>query len=321
MRYLARRLAAALLLLFAISVATFALSEAAPGDFLSQLRLDPRFSEETVAALRERYGLDRGVVERYCSWLASVAAGELGYSLAYEMPVGRLVWPRARNTLVLTVTASAVAWALALAAGTWMAWREGAWIDRLGLAASAALLATPQLVLGLGCLFWAARSGLFPAGGMTSLGSEELALAGRARDLLWHLALPAAALVLGSWPVYVRHVRSALVAALEAPFLRVARGHGIAPARLVVRYALPAAANPLVSLFGLSVASLVSGALVIEILFGWPGMGPLVVEAILRRDLHVIVGTTLLSAVFVVAGQLAADLLLYVADPRIREAV
>ncbi len=236
------------------------------------------------------------------------------------MPVGRLVWPRARNTLVLTVTASAAAWALALAAGTWMAWRAGAWVDRLGLAASAALLATPPLILGLGCLFWAASSGLFPAGGMTSLGSEELGFGGRLRDLLWHLVLPGAALALGSWPVYVRHVRSAVLEVLDAPFLRLARGHGIPPARLVARYVLPAAANPLVSLFGLSVASLVSGSLVIEVIFGWPGMGPLVVEAILRRDLHVIVGTTLLSAVFVVLGQLLADLLLYAADPRIRRA-
>ncbi len=302
-----------------ISVAIFGLSEIAPGDFLAELELDPQIPEETVAALRDRYGLDRGLGERYFAWVRSTLAGDFGYSFAHGRSVGSLLLPRARNTLLLTVLASALSWAIAVGLGTWMAYRQGGWADRLGLAASAAALAVPQLLLGLGCLVFAAWSGAFPTGGMTSLGFEALGIAARLRDLAWHLTLPVAALVAGSVPVLLRHVRAALIESLEAPLLRHARGHGIPPARLLLGYALPAAANPLISLFGFSIATLLSGALLIEVILSWPGIGPLLVEAILARDLHVVVGATLASAVFVVLGQLVADLLLYAADPRIRE--
>jgi len=319
LRHLLRRLASGALVLAATSVLLFALAEIAPGDFLSALEVDPRVPRETVEALRERYGLDRGPAERYLAWARSALTGDFGYSFAHGRPVGELLLPRARNTLVLTVLASLSAWALALPLGTWMAARQGGWVDRLGLGASAVLLATPQLLLGLGALLLAATTGAFPAGGMTSLGFAEMGGTARLRDLAWHLALPAAALVLGSLPVLVHHVRSALAEVLDAPYLRVARGHGVRPARLLFRYALPAAANPLISLFGFSVASLLSGALVIEVILSWPGMGTLLLQAILARDLHVVVGATLFSAVFVVAGQLLADLTLLAADPRIRE--
>ena len=156
---------------------------------------------------------------------------------------------------------------------------------------------------------------------MTSLDFASLDLAGRLRDLAWHLTLPVVALAAGAVPVLLRHVRSALIESLQAPVVRHARGHGIAPSRLLLGYALPAAAHPLISLFGFSIATLLSGALLVEVILSWPGIGPLLVEAILARDLHVVVGATLASAVFVVVGQLVADLLLYAVDPRIREAV
>lgn len=319
MSYLVRRLVSGLLLIFLISIATFALGELVPGDYLSRLELEAQVSRQTVEALRERYGLDQGGIERYAAWLRSVLAGDFGYSLAYEAPVAEILLPRAWNTLLLTVTASAAAWALALVFGTWMACRAGGWPDRLGLALAALLLALPQLALGLACLGVAAWSGLFPLGGMSSLDHEELGFAGRLGDLAWHLALPVAALTLGSLPVLLAHVRSALRGVLAAPYLRFARGLGVPERRLLFRYALPAAANPLVSLLGLSIASLFSGALVIEIILAWPGIGRLLVESVAKRDLHVIVGATFLSAVVVVLGQLLADVLLSAVDPRIRE--
>ncbi len=317
-RYAARRLGHGLLLLVAVSVFTFLLAELAPGDLLAEMRLDPRISEQTLETLRERYGLDQPLPLRYLGWLRSIADGELGYSFAHHLPVGTLLWPRARNTLLLTATAMALAWLAAVPLGVWTARRAGGWLDRLVLGAANLPLAVPDLVLGLGCLLLAARTGLFPAGGMASLGAAELGGWQRAIDLAWHLALPAAALAAGNLPVLLRHVRSALVDALDAPFLHVARGHGIRRSRLLYRYALPAAVHPLITLFGLSLARLLSGSLLIEVILSWPGLGPLLLEAILARDLHVVVGATLLSCLFLVAGNLVADLLLYAADPRIR---
>jgi len=318
MRYTAKRFLAGILLLFLVSVLTFLLAELAPGDFLSEMRLNPQISAETVEALRTSYGLDQPLPLRYLRWLRSIAKGEFGFSFAHNRPVGALLWVRARNTLLLTTTATALAWLIAIPLGVWIASRQGGWTDRLSLGGISVLQATPELLLGLGCLLLAARSGLFPTGGMVSLGFAELGFAAKLRDLAVHLALPAAALVLGSLPILLRHVRSALVEVLDAPFVRVARGHGIPRRRLLFRYALPAAVNPLISLLGFSIATLVSGSLLIEIIMSWPGLGPLLLEAILARDLHVVIGCILLSGFFLVAGNLLADVLLYLADPRIQ---
>jgi peptide/nickel transport system permease protein len=199
------------------------------------------------------------------------------------------------------------------------------WASRRHRAAShvltgltALLLALPDLVVALGLLLLALRTGWFPAGGMASLGHEQMTRAGRWVDLAVHLALPVTALVLGALPVLLRHVRGAVSAALEAPFVRAARAHGIPERRILFRHVLPAAANPLLSLFGLSVAGLLSMSLLVEVVMSWPGLGPLMLEAILARDFHLVLAPVLASTLFLVGGNLLADLLLVAADPRIR---
>jgi len=137
-------------------------------------------------------------------------------------------------------------------------------------------------------------------------------------DIAWHMVLPVAALVAGSLPMLARHVRAAMVEALSSSYMRAAQGHGIAGSRLLYRHALPAAANPLLSLFGLSVAGLLSVSLLVEVVMGWPGIGPLMVEAILARDLFVVIAAVVFFTFFLAIGNLLADLLLYCFDPTIR---
>jgi peptide/nickel transport system permease protein len=318
MRYVVSRLGYGLLLLLGVSILSFLLADLSPGDATAEMRLNPRISPDAVAALRVRYGLDRPLPVRYVRWLRSVASGELGWSVAFDAPVGPLLWRRAGNTLVLAVTAMILAWIVAVPAGVWAAARQGSWGDRLGLAASAILLAVSELVLALLGLALAASTGLLPAGGMASLDYDALGGWGRARDLAAHLALPAVVLALSAFPVVHRHVRAAVAEALESPFVQAARGNGIPRRRLLWRHALPAAAKPLVSLLGLSIAGLLSGSVLVEVILSWPGLGPLLLQAILARDLHVVVGAILLSSVFLVLGNLVADLLLYWVDPRVR---
>jgi peptide/nickel transport system permease protein len=153
---------------------------------------------------------------------------------------------------------------------------------------------------------------------MVSLNFENLSFSGKARDLFLHMALPVAALVLSVLPLLVRHVRAAVAEVLAAPFLLAAEGHGIPRRTLLYRYALPAAANPLIALFGFSIGTLLSGSLLIEAVMSWPGLGPFLLEAILARDIYVVLGGVLLSTLFLVGGNFLADLLLYWADPRIR---
>lgn len=318
MTYAIARVGYGVVLLLAVSVLSFALLEVAPGEFVDEMRMNPQISPETVAALRERYGLTDSLVTRYVQWLQSAARGEFGYSFAYNMPASSLLWPRAGNTLVLTIPAVVVTWLLALPIGIWCAMRPGGWVDRFCGAGTSALLAVPDLLLAMLFLLVALGTGWFPAGGMMSVASGDLPLTARLSDLAFHAFLPICALVASLLPLILRHVRASMVDVLDAPALRAAQGHGIRPARVLSRYALPMAANPLISLAGLSIAMLVSGSLLVEVIMGWPGLGPLLLDAILARDLHLVVGASLFATAFLLAGNLLGDVLLFAADPRIR---
>jgi peptide/nickel transport system permease protein len=312
MRYIGRRLLHGLLLLVGVSVLSFVFAELAPGDYFSELRTDPRVSAEAVAALRAQYGLDRPLPVRYAAWVASVLRGDFGYSLAYNSPVGPLLWGRVRATLLLTGTATFLAWLLALPLGIWNATARGTWRDSAAKVVLSFLLAVPDLLWAIVFLMLAVETGWFPAGGMVSPGPE------RVEDVAWHLVLPVAVLVLGMLPTLVRHVRASMAEAIDSPFALSARAQGIPRRRLLFRHLLPAAANPLISLFGFSLGTLLSASLLVEVVMGWPGLGPLFLEAIMARDFALVLAVVMLSASFLVVGNLLADMLLYRVDPRIR---
>jgi peptide/nickel transport system permease protein len=202
--------------------------------------------------------------------------------------------------------------------GTWAAGRKGGWVDRLSTGATTTLLGIPELLLGLGLLLFAVRTGLLPTGGMTSLDFDELASWEKVKDVVVHLVLPVTALTLVNLPVLVRHVRASVIDVAGARFIVAARASGVPERRLLFGHALRTAANPLISLFGLSLAGLLSASLVIETIMSWPGLGPLLLDAVANRDLHVVVAAVSCSTVLLVAGNLLADGLLYLADPRVR---
>ena len=313
MRYLERRLLHGVLLLIGVSLSCFLLTELAPGSFFDEMKLNPQVSPATVAALRSEYGLDQPLPSKYVHWMKSVLRGEWGYSFAYNSPVRNLLMPRARNTLAMII-----AWLLAVPLGIWVANRPGRWGDRVSMAGTSLLIAIPELVMALGLLYLVVRTHVLPAGGMMSAKFDTLGVWEKIRDLIMHLVVPVTVLVLGSLPVLVRHVRTSMLEVLQAPFVQAARAHGIGRSRLLFRYALPAAMNPLISLFGLSVAGLLSGSLLVEVITGWPGLGPLLLEASMSRDFYVVIGVVMASTLFMVAGSLLADVTLVVVDPRVR---
>jgi peptide/nickel transport system permease protein len=318
MKYLRRRLVHGIFLLIGASILCFLFADLAPGSFFDEIKLNPRISPDTVAALRSHYGLDQPTSVRYVRWVASVFRGEWGYSFAYNSPVSSLLLVRARNTLLLTGAAALLVWLIAIPLGIWVAGHPGRWSDRLCMASTSILLSVPELVLALGFLCLAVRTHALPVGGMVSVGFDQPGGWSKLRDLLTHLIIPAMTLVLAGLPVLLRHVRASMAEVMKAPFVDAARGHGISNARLLLRYALPAAANPLISLFGLSLGGLLSGSLLVEVVTGWPGLGPLLVEATMSRDLYVVVGVVMSSTVFMILGNLLADVMLVAMDPRVR---
>jgi peptide/nickel transport system permease protein len=318
MYHLAIRCTQTIVLLLGVSFVTFALQVLSPGDFFQELRLNPQISNDTISRLRTENATDQPMLIRYRQWLRSAMHGDLGYSLAFDRAVAPLLEVRTRNTLFLTGVATCVAWSLALLGGIYCAQASPGWLDRSCSLAVSTLLLIPELLLCLCALTLALRTGWLPAGGMVSSGFEDLNLWNRIEDLGLHVSLPALVLSLGSLPALFCHVRTAMVEVLDSPFIQAARAHGISHHRLVFHHALPAAANPIISLFGISVSLLLSMSLPTEVIMSWPGLGPLLLDAVRARDTDLVIGATILSTTLLVVCGILADILLYALDPRVR---
>jgi peptide/nickel transport system permease protein len=317
--YLAQRLIRAVLLLIGASLLCFLFTEMAPGSFFDEMRVNPQISPETIANLRAQYGLDQPLFVRYGRWMKSAVHADLGFSIAYNTPVAPLLWSRAKNTFLLTITATILTWIISIPIAVLAAGRQNRVFDRVVAACTSLFVAVPEVIVALGMLAIVVRWRLAPVGGMVSTGFDELSAWGKVRDIGLHLMLPVLILVLCETAIIVRHIRTSVIEVLAAPHVHAARGLGIRWLRILFRFVLPVAANPAISLFGFSLAGLISGSLLVEVICGWPGLGPLVLEATLSRDLYVVIGGIMLSAVFMVGGNLIADAMLFVFDPRIRK--
>ena len=318
MSYLARRLIRAVLLLIGVSALCFLFTEMAPGTFFDEMRLNPQISPETISELRSRYGLDQPLLLRYGRWVKSALHADFGYSIAYNVPVAPLLWSRAKNTLLLTTTALLLTWLISVPLGVWAASRRGGLLDKAVTLVSSFLVSVPELVIAVGLLAAVVRWRILRVGGMMSVDFEGLSTWGKLQDILFHLALPALILVLCETAVIVRHVRASVLEVLDAPYIQATCGFGIKPGRVLLRHVLPVAANTAISLLGFSLAGLLSGSMLVEAVCGWPGLGPLMLEATLSRDLYLVIGGIMFSSLFTVGGGLIADIMLLASDPRIR---
>ena len=297
MTFLLRRLLASLLQIAAASVLTFALFTLVPGDFYSTENFNPQRSPAAIEHDRQSAGLRQSWPARYATWIESCAVGEFGVSLAYGMPVGRLLAPRLRATMNIALPAFLLAWLA-------------------GLALALAAQRRPGLVNG-SFTSLAAASALIPDGIAVSV---LLWLAVRLGTPITGPPLPILGLAFALFPVVFLHAAAGLANARQQLFVRLAQQRGLSGARLWLRYILPAAANPLVSLLGLSFAAAIGSSLLVEALTGWPGLGPLFLEAVQSRDYPIVQSVLLLLTIALALANLATDLLLYRLDPRIRTA-
>jgi peptide/nickel transport system permease protein len=319
-RYTLRRVLSTAVLAMLLSLGCFLILDFAPGSFYDEMRVDPQVSPAAVDALRAAHGLSKPALHRFAEWTGSLLHGDLGMSFASNRPVTELLLPRLRNTLLLTIPALALGWAAGLLTGIWAAARSGAWLDRAATLFSSAFNLIPELVLGSVALLLAVRSGVFPVGGMFSPQSTGGWTATSALDLARHITLPLLVLATMAFPAVFAHTRAAVADALDAPFVQSARAHGVPRRVLLVHHILPVAANALLSLGGLSFGTLLSASLVIEVLFAWPGIGPLFLDAVSARDPYVILAGVLCFACMLISGNLLADLALHYRDARLRTA-
>ncbi|MBK7833215.1 MAG: ABC transporter permease [Gemmatimonadetes bacterium] len=318
--FLFRRLLQGLAILFMVATVTFALIHAAPGEpFAAQLE-DARFTPEMSATLRRQYGLDAPLTTQYARFLTQLVRGDLGNSLSQHQPVRAILAQALPRTLVLMSAALAAGFALGVVTGAAQAARAGTRLDRVAGRISVALSALPDFWLALALmLVFAMRLRWFPVSGMFDQTMHEyMSPMGKLRDVAWHLVLPATTLALIIGAVVARHQRQALVDILPEDFVRSARAKGVRERTVVMRHALRNALLPTITLLGLALPALVGGAVIIENIFGWPGMGRVALDAIAARDYPVVLGTTMVGSLLVVLGSLFADLLSAVVDPRLR---
>ena len=318
-RFILRRLAASLFLLYLVLTATFFLLHLAPGSPAALLAEDQRVTAEQRENLRRIYGLDRPLPVQYARWLGAMARGDWGTSFSYQRPVTALVFEAVPATLLLASAALLVEQSLGLVFGIAAARRPGSAADHLIRIVSLLLYSQPVFWLGLmAILVFSLAWPVLPAGHMRSVGAEDLGAGARLLDLLRHLILPAVVLGLAEAGAVVRYVRASLLDVLGQEYIRAARAKGISERRVVWVHALRNALPPLIQVLAISFVGLLSGSLITEVIFSWPGIGRLTFEAILSRDYPLVLTTTAFSAVVVLLANLVADVLHALADPRVR---
>jgi len=316
--YVLRRFLQMIPLLFGISALTFMLLQLAPGDFLNQMGENPAISPATIEAMRRNFGLDQPWYVQYALYLRNILLHfDFGESFSRHQPVFTVIRDGLSNTLILAGAAAIVTWGLAIPLGIWAAVRQYSWIDKTLSLIAFVWLSIPEILSGLLLLMLAARTGWFPVGGMRSIDYDQFTALGKLRDLAWHLALPA--LVVGLVPLAsrMRQMRGNLLDVLRLDYVTTARSKGLDEGVVIYKHALRNALNPMITLFGYTLGALVSGSFVAEIIFSWPGLGRLTLDAILTQDQYLVMGSVLMASVVLILGNLVADLLLAIADPRI----
>jgi peptide/nickel transport system permease protein len=318
-KYLIKRLLQMIPILIGMTFISFVVIKLAPGDYLTQLELNPSISKETIEKLRKMYGLDQNILLQYLYWLKNALLFNFGYSFAYHKPVLDLIKERLLNTLELTVTSFFVSWLLSVPLGIVAAVYKDRLLDRLIVFFSLFGISFPNFFLAFLLMFFAAKTGLFPIGGVVSQNYENLSFFGKILDRLWHMAVPLTVLVVGSIAGLLRLVRSTVLEELNKDYVKLAIAKGLPYRRVVLKHAFRNALNPFLTLIGFDIANLLSGAALIEIVTAWPGMGRLMFDAVMSQDLFVVMGSLYIGGIMLLFGNLISDLLLALNDPRIRE--
>jgi peptide/nickel transport system permease protein len=321
--YLIRRLGIGVITLLLITFLVYGLIRKIPGSpitsDMAQMNPSKMISPEAAEKMKRLYGLDKPWYQAYFVWMKNVVRGDFGVSYSRNnKPVVTLILERMPATLLLSSTSLVLAYALSIPIGLWSTAKAGTVAERSASTALYMLYSLPAFVaaLYLQLLFYVKLDWL-PLFGMTSDNYETLSAAGKALDLLKHAALPVICFTYGSLAYYSRFIRANMQEVVRQDYIRTARAKGVAPRTIIWKHAFRNTLIPLVTLMGLSLPGLLSGAVILEQIFSWPGMGRLYFEAIGTRDYNVIMGLTLMFSVLTLAGQLLADVLYAVVDPRV----
>ncbi|MBI5653358.1 MAG: ABC transporter permease [Chloroflexi bacterium] len=311
-RYIIRRAIQSLILLWLITIISFTLMRLAPGGPESFIE-DPRVKEADKLALRASYGLDEPIPVQYIKWLAHVLQGDFGRSFLDQRPVMDKIAERLPATITLNL-ASVIIGMLGIPMGMYAAVHHGKWLDRALGVFNAFLNSAPHWWIGLlVLLFIAAPTRWFPLGGMFTIGKENDIL-----DRLWHLILPATISGMGGWLVWPRYLRSSILEVIRLDYIRTAHAKGLAERVVLFRHAFRNSLIPVVPLFVGSIVGLISGSVIYENVFSWPGIGRMAVQATFQRDYPVVMALFVIGSTLAMFALLAIDVIYTFVDPRVK---
>ena len=319
--YIIKRLLQAVPLLLGIATITFFIVHIAPGDPMD-MYMEKQYRKEVdprvIEALRHKYGLDQPLPVQYVKWLRNLAHGDLGESFRYRRPVLDLIEERIPYTLQITVLALLVGAALGIALGIISAVKQYSALDKITTVGSLVFYSMPEFWLAVMLvLVFAVNLRWLPTSQTRSLDYELFSWSGKVLDRLWHLILPVFVLGVASAAGTARYMRNQLLEVLSEEYVLAARARGLSERAVILKHALRNALIPIITIYGLELPFLLGGAVLVEKVFAWPGMGLLAVEAVEARDYPIILATSMIAAVLVVLGNLLADIIYAVVDPRI----
>ncbi len=314
--YIFKRLLQAIPLLFLVSIISFFIIRLSPVDPLAELRLNPSISQETLKAEQQRLGLDKPKIVQYGLWLKSFLSGDLGVTVTGEKVSVKLM-ERIPNTLLLTTVVIFLTWLVGIPLGIYAAlnWKKP--IDRILTVVTSIGMAIPSFFFALLLLIFAVKTSWFPTGGLTSYDFSGYTPVEKFLDIAHHLVLPVIVLFTISLSGLQRQMRGNLLDVLGSDYVKFARAKGLSEEKVVYKHALRNAINPMVTLLGFEFASLLSGAALTEYVFQYPGLGRLILEAVMKSDINLVMASLMMGTIMLVAGNLLADILLKFVDPRV----
>ena len=319
-QFILKRVLVTIPLLFIMTLFTFMLMQLAPGDVLAKYRANPQISEETIHAMEQKYHFDKPAIIQYGYWLKALCKGDLGYSFTMKDSVTNVIKSRLVNTLILSMFAIFITWALAIPLGIYAAVHQYKFVDKFFSFIAYIGISFPNFFLALLLLYAASTwfDGVIPIGGMKSPNYETLSMFGKMLDIGKHLIIPGIVLGTSSIAGLQRIMRGNMLEELRQKYITTARAKGLPENRVIYKHALRNAINPLITIFGYQFSSLLSGAALTEIITSWPGLGTIMLDAVRSQDIFLVMGNLLIAGVMLVIGNLLADILLAVADPRIK---
>lgn len=316
-RYIAKRILQTIPLLIIVSLISFFIIRLSPIDPLAELRLNPSISQETLDKEIKRLNLDKPIYIQYFSWAKSFVKGDLGYTSAGEKVSVKLK-ERIPNTLLLTLVVIFMTWSVGIPLGIISAVKKGSAFDRMLTVLSSVGMAIPSFFFAILMLIFAVKTGWFPVGGLTSYNFNELGFWGKLLDLAKHLFLPALVLFTISLSGLQRQMRANMLEVLDSDYVKFARAKGLSEWKVIFKHALRNAVNPMITLLGFEFAGLLSGAALTEYVFQYPGLGRLILEAVMKSDINLVMASLMMGTIMLILGNLLADILLMITDPRLR---